>query len=225
MKENDSPSTQTSAKMLNWILALAIALVACAIGLVGWNCIESVQKNAGKLNNYHVTADNTKIDSHRYDVVKKELDSQVFSDQLTASQELQGALVKQEGSEIFFSKGTAAIDKKQYAQGVVNFSQVLALIPVEAKKKDTWFCFGCLTHRPTYIMWALRQRGLCYVEMGHYSAAIADLNAAIKQRSDDPACYRYRARAYSKIGKPALAAADGQTARALAAKDHTGQLF
>jgi len=214
MNDNDSLPNQTSGKLLNWVFGLAIALVACAIGWVGWICIDSLQKHTGKLENYHSTAENTKIDSHRYDIVKNEVDSQIFSDKLTSSQEIQGALVKQEGSELLFSSGQALTDKKQYPQAVANFSQVLALIPVEAKKKTTWFAYGGLTEKNTFTMWALRQRAQCYIEMGSYGPAIADLTEAIKRRPDSVTCLQYRAKAYYKIGKTALGDADLRSARA-----------
>jgi tetratricopeptide (TPR) repeat protein len=222
VNDDDFQSGQTSAKRLNWILATAIALVAGAIAWVGWTVIDSVQKNERKLQNFHVTADNSKIDSHHLDVVKQDLDTQVFTDKLTESQEIQGALVKQEGSEVFFSSGTAAIDRKKYAEGVVDFTKALDLIPSEAQRKSEWFAFGCKCYRNTYTMWTLRQRAHCYIELDRCGAAVADLDAAIKARSDSPACYRFRAMAYYKLGKKALGDADIKRAAQLTIK-HPGQ--
>ena len=215
MEENDSQPHQTSGRALNWIFALATTLVACAIAWVGWNCIESVQKNAGKLNKFHVTADNTKIDMHRYDVVKNELDSRVFTDQLSPSEDLQAIMVKQEGSELVFSQATKAVDKKQYTQAEAYYSQILAMIPEEAKKKSSWYANGMTGDRRRYTMWVYRQRAICYRTAGDNVRAIADLTEAIKLMPDNGLNYRLRGQTYYLLGKKTLGDADTKIGQAL----------
>jgi tetratricopeptide (TPR) repeat protein len=223
MKDDDPQFDQRSGKTLNWILAIAITLVACAIAWVGWNCIDSVQKNAGKLHNFHVTAENTKMDTHHYDVVKNEIDSQVLTNQLSPSQELQGALVKQEGSEVFFHRGIAEIDNKQYVQGIDDFSKVIAMVPEEARNKTSWFGFGGMSDRRTYTMWAYRQRATCYTELGDYTRALVDLGEAIKLRPDTPITYKNRARIYYRLGKRGAGDADMRIAREIMIKNPAPQ--
>ncbi len=99
----------TGGKTLNWILGIITALVAGGIAFVGWNFIDSVQKHAGELKNYHVTADNAKIDSHRYDTINKDVDEHIFNNQTDPEQALQEAVFKLKGSEISFSKGLTAL--------------------------------------------------------------------------------------------------------------------
>jgi tetratricopeptide (TPR) repeat protein len=219
MEENEPKRHQSSGKMLNWILALATTFVACGIGWVGWNCIESVQKNAGKLNNYHVTADNTKIDSQHLDVIKNQIDGKVLNDDLSPSEDFQAILVKQEGSELIFSKATAAIDKKQFAQAAADYSQILAMIPSEAKTKASWYANGATGDRGKYTMWVYRQRAFCYREMGDYARAVADLTEAIKLHPEITFNYQKRAEVYYLFGKKALGDADIQAVQAVSRRN------
>jgi tetratricopeptide (TPR) repeat protein len=215
MDNDDGQRPYTSGKALNWILAVVTALVACSVAWVGWICIDSVQKHEGKLHDFHVTADNTKIDSHRYDVVKNEIDSQVFTDKLSPSEDLQAALVKREGSELIYSQGIAAIDKKQFAQAAAYYSQILTMIPAEAKTKTTWYASGATGDRSTYTMWVYHQRALCYRNMGDYSRAVADWTVAIKLHPDNAYNYQKRAELYYAEGKKTFGDSDTKTAQVL----------
>lgn len=194
---------------------MTIALVAGAIGWVGWNCIDSVQKNAGKLHNYNVTADNTRIDSHHYDIVKNEVDKRVFTEPLSPSQDLTYALVKQEGSELFWSKGLAAMDEHKLAPAAAAFSRVLTMIPGEAKKKTTWFVSGETIDRLSYTQRAYFRLYNCYRLMGDYARAAAVVTEAIKLTPGIAGNYQSRAALYYRLGKKALGDADMKTARAL----------
>jgi tetratricopeptide (TPR) repeat protein len=218
MKKTDPEADQSKDKMLTWILAGAVALVAGAIGWVGWTCIDSVQKNTGKLKNYHVTADNTKIDNQHLDIVKNDLDVKIFKDKLDPSDDLQATLVKREGSEILYSKAMAAMDKKQFAQAAIYFSQVLALIPAEAKKKTFWYASGDTIDRTHYTLCVQQKLYNCYRNIGQYAKAADVVTEAIKLTPDIPGNYQSRAELYYKLGKKALGDADTKTARELAKK-------
>jgi tetratricopeptide (TPR) repeat protein len=205
----------TGGKTLNWILGIITALVAGGIAWVGWNFIDSVQKHTGELKNYHVTADNAKIDSHRYDTINKDVDEHIFNNQTDPEQALQEAVFKLKGSEISFSKGLTALDNNNYAIAEVNFSNVLANIPLEAKQKTTWRAFGNVADRNFFTVAALQRRALCYIKTDKYDKAVIDLTEAIKLRPTLAVNYENRATAYNKLGKKALAAADLNKARAL----------
>lgn len=203
--------------MLTWILALAIAFVTCAIGWVGWNCIDSVQKHAGKMQAFNVTAENTKINSRHMDIVKNDIDSHVAMDQLSPSEDLQTILIDQKSSEHVFSKAIAAEECQQHTQSVKYFSQVLEMIPAEAKTKATWFALGQIWERRPYNELALRRRAQAYILMNDYSLAIDDCTAAIKLGPDQSSNYRVRAKAYYKLGRKALGDADTKSADKLVA--------
>jgi tetratricopeptide (TPR) repeat protein len=183
--DKNSQGNHKSGAVLNWILATAITLVACGIAWVGWNCIDSLQKHAGKLDKFHVTADNTKVDSKHYDIVKNEIDGLILDDKFNPAENLQGALVKKEGSEIHYSSGKEAIYNNQYAQAAAYYSQVLAMIPEEAKHKSSWYAGGGTFDRAGYTMRVYRQRALCFRKTGDNVRAVADLTEAIRLRPDD----------------------------------------
>jgi tetratricopeptide (TPR) repeat protein len=174
-----------------------------------------LQKHAGKLHNFHVTADNTKVDSHHYDIVRNEIDLKVFDDKLSPAENLQATLVRQEGSELIYSKAKAAIYEKKFAQAAAYYSQILAMIPGEAKHKSSWYAIGKTFDRVAYTMRAHRQRALCYSEMGDNVRALADLTEAIRLVPDDAYTYMKRAEAYYLLGKKALGDADTKTEQAL----------
>ena len=218
MEENDWQPDHSSSNLLNWIFGLAIGLVACAIGWVGWSCVDSIQKNAGKLHNYHVTADNTKIDSRHLDIVKNEIDPRLFANQTGNSEELQSVLLNQAGSERFLTKATAAMDNKQFAQAAEYCSQALAKIPLEAKTKTTWYADGNVANRSVYIELVLRKRATCYMSMGRSSLATADLTAAIKERPGNGNNWAERAKLYYKLGKKGPGDADTKQAQAMFAE-------
>jgi len=215
--ENDLSETQINSKVLTWILALATAIVACGIGWVGWSCIDSLQKHAGQMKNFHVTAENTKIDSHHLDIVKENIDSHFALDKLGPGEDLQTILINQKSSERVFSKALAAIDNRQYAEAVKLYSQVLAMIPAEAKTKTTWMAAGEVWEGRRYPEMVLRRRAQCYILLGDYSRAIDDCTAAIKQTPGQSSNYRLRAQAYYKLGRKARGDADMKSAAALVA--------
>lgn len=208
---------EINSKVLTGILALGIALVTCAIGWVGWNCIDSVQKHAGKMQNFHATPENTKIDSHHMDIVKNNIDSHFAMDQLSPGEDLQTMLTDEKSSERVFSKGLAAVDNKQYALAVKHFSQVLAMIPAEAKTRTSWSANGQVWDGRHYPEMVLRRRALSYILLGEYSRAVDDCTAAIKLIPDQSANYKTRALAYYKLGRKALGDADTESADRLAA--------
>lgn len=215
MTEDEFQSNQSGSNLLNWIFGLAIALVAGGIAWVGWNFIDSVQKNAGQLSHYHATAENTKMQSQRFDIVNKELDQKIFSDQVDPEQALQEAVFKLKGSEITFAKGLSKIDGLEYRQGIENFSLVLQEIPVEARGKSSWRAHGCLMDKNLYTASAYQERSVCYLETAKYALAIADLTAAIKLHPDYAPNYRNRAKIYILIGDKKAGAADMKIAEAL----------
>jgi tetratricopeptide (TPR) repeat protein len=216
MAVKDSDSDQSKAKLLNWIFVLAIALVACAIGWVGWTCVDSVQKKAGKLENYHVTPENTKVTSRRYDVLNKDIDNQIMANQLSPDLALQDSMAKLEGSEIPMNMGTKAVDKQQFAQAEKYFSEALELIPAEAKQKDSWRVGGLPRKRQSYTAYGYEERSYCYLKAGDYTKALADLTMAIKLHPEQGLNYENRAKVYFLLGKKSLGAADLQMARTLA---------
>jgi tetratricopeptide (TPR) repeat protein len=218
MEKNDLQQDHSSSNLLNWIFAAAIGLVACAIAWVGWTCVDSIQKNAGKLHNYNVTADNTKIDTHHFDIVKNEIDPRLFASQTGNSEELQSVLLNQAGSERVLTKATAAMDNKQFAQAAEYCSQALAKIPLEAKTKTTWYCDGNVANRSAFIELVMRKRATCYMSMGRSSLAIADLTAAIKERPGNGNNWAERAKVYYKLGQKGLGDADTKKAQALFAE-------
>jgi tetratricopeptide (TPR) repeat protein len=219
MKPDKEQSNAPAAKTLNWILALAIALVACAIAFVAWFSVDSLQKHTHKLTNYHVTEENTKISTHNYDVLKKSVQKEIATEQLDPNIAFQEILIAPEGSEILMNNGRKAVDTRQYAQGAEYFTQALAMIPQEAKKKTAWHSGVKARDKNEYTGFAYEERSLCYLELGDFKAAIADLTGAIKLSPDHVFNYKNRARAYYQIGKKDLAAADTKTAQAMAIKD------
>jgi tetratricopeptide (TPR) repeat protein len=218
MEEDESIPDQASSKLLNWIFALAIALVAGAIAWVGWNCLDSLEKHTGKLKNYHVTAENTKIDSNLNDDLKKKVDVQVMSEHVEPDLAIQEVISVPEGSELYMNKGGKALDKGQFDQAVSCFSQVLAMIPEEAKK-TSWRTGLSNRDRTSYTEYAYEQRAFCYLQMHNYSRAIADLTAAIKLQPDNAQAYQNRAKAYHFLGEKALEAADMKTLQSLSARN------
>jgi tetratricopeptide (TPR) repeat protein len=219
MEENDPQPEQSGTRVLSWILGLAIALVAGAIAWVAWSCIDSLQKHSGELQNYHVTAENTKIDSNLNDDIKKKVDAPVMSEHVDPALAIQEAISAPVGSELDMNKGQKAVDKEQYAQAVTCFSQVLAMIPVEAKKKTSWRTGLRDRDRLAYTQFAYEQRAFCYLKMQQYSLAIVDLTAAIKLNPDYAPDYENRAKAYHCLGEKALEAADVKTLQALSSKN------
>jgi tetratricopeptide (TPR) repeat protein len=206
MKENDPESNNTGAKLLTLILALSIALVTCAIAWVGWTSIDSVQKKAGTLHNYHVTAENTKVDSHRYDDIQ-DIDRQMFSDKVDPVDAMISGGGKLAGSEIDCSKAGVAIRYNHYGEAVTLLSQALEMIPSEAKGKASWTAFGGKCDRPMYTARTRQARAFGYIQMGQYLQAITDLTEAIKLYPEYIE-YQERSFCYCKAGKPELALAD-----------------
>jgi tetratricopeptide (TPR) repeat protein len=223
MDENNSPPHQTSAGMLNWILGLAIALVACAIAWVGWNFIDSLQKNAGRLSKYHATAENTKVQTQNFDIVRKDVDEKIMSGQVDLEQTLVDSVFHLKGSEVTFNKGLSMIDNREFARATLNFSNVLQVIPLEAREKTSWRAFGHAIDRRLYTAFAYQERSVCSLETGNYMLAVADLTEAIKLRPDYAPNYESRAKAYNLIGNKALADADLKTARALSPQNSRQQ--
>jgi predicted Zn-dependent protease len=217
MAKNDSSPIEINSKILTWVLALGIAFVTCAIGWVGWSCIESVQKHAGKLQNFNATRENTKIDSEHMDMVKNNLDSHFATDQLAPSEDLQTILTDEKSSERVFSKALAAIDNKQYDQAVKYFSQVLAMIPKEAKTRTRWMANGQSWEGFRYQEMVLRRRAEIYIRLGEYSRAVDDCTAAVKLNSLQSVNYQLRAQAYYKLGRKKLGDADIKSAKACVA--------
>jgi tetratricopeptide (TPR) repeat protein len=215
MTKDDRQSTSTDGHLLNWLLGLTIAVVAGSIAWVGWNFIDSLQKHAGKLSSYHATADNTKMDAHPYDLVKKDTEKDVLSGELSPSVALGETLGKAEGSELICIKGTRETDRGHYAEGAQCFSQALAMIPAEAKKKSRWQAINNHVDKKAYTAYTYEQRSFCYLKMGKYFAAVADLTKAIKLRPGYALNYENRAKAYLLIGQKELAAADLNMARSL----------
>jgi tetratricopeptide (TPR) repeat protein len=217
MNENDPKSHYAGAKVLNWILALAVVLVTCAVAWVGWTVVESVQKKAGKLGSLHATADNTKVDSHRYDNVQ-EIDRKMFPDTSDPMEAMISGGGNLEGSEVACCKGWTELLYKRPKQAEVSFSRALAMIPLEAEKKTSWHGSGHLCDRPTYTADAYRGRSISYLQTGRYPQAIADLTASIQlhRRHDS---YQYRSFCYLKAGKYSLAVADSTEAIKLKATD------
>jgi tetratricopeptide (TPR) repeat protein len=216
MKNNDVPPKHSNGRVLTWILAMAVAFVASAVGWVGWNCIDSVQKHADEMQKFYVTDENTKIDSSHLDIVKNDIDSHVAMDQLTPGEDLQIMLIDQKSSERVFSKALAAEERQQYPQSVKYYSQVLEMIPAEAKTKTAWMALGEMRERSSYTDLTLRKRAQVYLLMGQYSRAIDDCSAAIKLTPSQSNNYKVRAKAYYKLGHKALGDGDTKSAEALA---------
>ncbi len=100
MEDEERQPNMTGGHFLNWLLGLAILLVAGALGWVGWNCIDRVQKHAGELKTLNVTSENTKVASHRYEMVKKEEDSEIMAGQLNPNLVIEETMLRLEGSEV-----------------------------------------------------------------------------------------------------------------------------
>jgi tetratricopeptide (TPR) repeat protein len=221
-KEDDEPiPPRTGGSNLTLILGLSIALVTAGIGWVCWTCIDSLQSHEGKLHNFHVTADNTKIDSHHLDIFKNDIDSKVSVDKMSPSLDLQTVLVKQDGSELIYNEGLTAFDEKQYDKAIGCFTKVLSLIPAEAKRKSTWFASGDTVDRVKYTMWCYRHRGNCHKLKKDFSKAVADYSDSIKQMPEIAVNYQKRAELYYLLGKKALGDADSKKAEELIRRNHT----
>ncbi len=219
MEDDEPQSTQSTGTMLTMILALATAVVAIAIGWVGWNCIDSVQKHTGKLDKFNVTVDNSKIDSHHLDIVKNEIDAKFSPESIAPSEDLQTALVKQEGSEVLYSQATMAIDNRQFAQAIVCYTKILAMVPAESKTKTTWYASGATADKTRYLTWVYRQRASCaFKEMKQYSKAISDFSEAIRLSPEVSWNYTKRAEVYYRMGKKELANQDIHKVQMLAEK-------
>ncbi|MEN9218015.1 MAG: tetratricopeptide repeat protein [Gloeomargarita sp. DG_2_bins_126] len=68
--------------------------------------------------------------------------------------------------------------------------------------------------RPDY--WpAYEQRGIAYLKLGEYQAAVLDLTKALEKNGNNPVILRHRAIAYFGMGKPAEGNADLCRAAAL----------
>jgi tetratricopeptide (TPR) repeat protein len=217
--EDKSIPDQASSKLLTWILALAVTLVAGAIAWVGWNCIDSLQKHTGKLKNYHSTAENTKIDTNLNDELTKKVDVPVLSEHVEPDLAIQDAISKPEGSELYMNKGGMASDKGQYSQAVTYFTQVLAMIPGEAKNKTSWRTGLSNRDKTSYTEYAYEQRAFCYLQMRQYAPAIADLTAAIKLQPDNAQAYQNRAKAYHFLGDKVHEAADVKILQGLSTRN------
>src|SRR5208283_5199756 len=137
--------------------------VVCAIGSVAWNCIDSLQKHTSRLQTYHATAENTKIDTHRFDVAK-ELDSRIIADKMDPMVALQASM--KEGSEMYFDRGTMAMNKQQFVQAEAELSQALAIIPVEATKRKSWHMGEIIVDKRIYLASAYEMRACCCMETG-----------------------------------------------------------
>jgi tetratricopeptide (TPR) repeat protein len=209
MIENDSQPKPKSAKAFNWILGLAVVLVACAITWVGWRCIDTIAKK----------------DAPQVEQAKKSLETQTVTDQL----DLAGVLKETErtplaGSEILYSKAFEASDKGHYAEAEKDLTQVLIMIPKEAKTKKVWMAHGCVAKGSYYTMLTYQDRAYCYLQEGKYPLALADLNQAIKLDPTNGSNFENRARLHYKLDQKALGDADRKMAGILKQRDaHTTQ--
>jgi tetratricopeptide (TPR) repeat protein len=114
------------------------------------------------------------------------------------------------------------VDKKQFAQAVALYSQILAMIPGEAKNKSSWYANGMTGDRSRYTMWVYRQRAFCYRELGNYSRAVDDLTEAIKLHPEISFNYHKRAEVYYLLGNKALGDADAKAVETQS-KRHPGR--
>lgn len=215
MKMNGPQHPQTSTTVLNWLFAIAIAVVACAIGSVTWYCVDSVQKNASKLSRYHSTADNTKIDSQKYDLAKENLDKRILTDKMDPSDAILAQVIKLEGAELALSKGFRAMEDKQYDQAESDLTTALTLLPTAPLNKTTWHVGPSVVDKNAFKFFAYQARSFCYLKTGHSKLAIDDLTASIKLRPEYAGSYENRAKAYYLRGERALGDADMATMRSL----------
>ncbi len=115
--------------------ALALVLVACAIGSVAWNCIEGLNRHSQKV---HLITSTTK--DLPVSVAEPKLTSAMDERIYAGKEDPMAAIQEQppEGSAVPFMKGMDAVSKKQYHIAAADFSQALVMIPVEAGHKTSW---------------------------------------------------------------------------------------
>jgi tetratricopeptide (TPR) repeat protein len=219
MVDFSSEEDKKGAHALNLILALVTTLVAGGIALVGWNFIDSVQKREAALKNFHVTEDNAKIDSHRYDKISRDVAEHFVGNEDNPEQALQEAVFKLKSSEISFNKGLTNFDQEKYELAQINFSNTISCIPAEAKSTREWHALGTLKEVNEYMAAARDRRAICYIRLKKPALAIADLNECIKLFPNNSVYYVTRAEAYNALGKKALADADLKMASKLSRKN------
>jgi tetratricopeptide (TPR) repeat protein len=194
---------------------MAILLVTGGIGWAGWICLESVQKHEGKLKSYDTAPGTPRLEAHRYEMIKKDEDNAIVAGQLSPIAVVEESLQKLDGSEVDCNKGIRVLDRKEYTGAIAYFTEVLKLIPQEARKKKSWSAGGHIVDKNAYTAYAYEQRSYCYLNQKKYKAAIFDLTEAIKLRPRYCVNFTNRAKAYYLIGEKGLAAADITTARSL----------
>ena len=207
--------TNNKTTVLNGLFALAVALVTCAIGSVTWYCVDSVQKNAKELGQYHRTADNTKIESKKYDLAKESLDRRIFTDKMDPSDAILVPVVKLNSAELALSNGFKAMEEKHYDQAESDLTVALAMLPTEPLNKTTWHVGPSVVDKNGFKFFAYQARSFCYLKTGHHKLAIEDLTASIKLRPQYAGSYENRAKAYYLRGEKALGDADMATMRHL----------
>jgi tetratricopeptide (TPR) repeat protein len=212
VKQKQSQQNQTSTRVLNWIFALALILVVCAIGSVAWNCIDSLQKHSERLQTYAAGGKDTSFTTKGSNL-QRELDDRINSNQMDPMAAIQAPSAH--GSEVPFARGVAAMGKHKFVEAATDFSQALSLIPMEASSKQSWHIGEVLVDRRLYMASAYEQRGCCYMATGQYPLAASDLTVAIRMRPDYVNNYKNRAKVYDLLGKKGLAAADIKTIQAL----------
>jgi len=204
--------------LLTWIFALAITVVACSIGWVAWQCIDSLQKQTGRLHTFHATADNTKIDAHSYDLAKNELDTRILSQNVDPQEAIQIPVVKAHGSEINCIDGMKAEEGRHYAEAIKQFSIMIAQIPIECNLQSTWHYCGLVRDKQQYTADAYAQRAYCYLQLHYYKLAIADLNEAIRLVPNNATNYKNRSQAYYLVGQKVLGDGDARHWQAIESK-------
>lgn len=126
----------------------------------------------------------------------------------------------------YFSRGYCYMELKDYPKSTADFTKVIALQPTNS---EAFYNRGTIHYRlkeytaaiadltkyidlnqaePAYLADGYANRGLAYFFSGNAVKAADDETKAIGLNPNDKAFYRYRAQAYRKLGKIALADAD-----------------
>jgi tetratricopeptide (TPR) repeat protein len=215
MTEKQAQAKQTSGIILNWVFALAIALVAAAIAWVAFSCLDSMHKNVITVQKIHITPLHEGVGIPQIDTIESEILKHDLVCQKKRYYKAHRDALKLYGSEIAFESAIKAREQHQYAQAIVMLSRVLAAIPLESKSQTAWHIEGGTDNRALYTAYAHQYRAFCYMQMSKYPLAVADWTEAIKLRPNWAPYYQKRARTYFLQGEKVLGAADIKMAQTL----------
>src|SRR5258706_7329389 len=104
----------------------------------------------------------------------------------------------------FYGRGRSRMQKKEYALARTDFTAAIALW--ESRGGVERF-FTEEIPKPEHVT-SYRDRGIAFAHEGHFQEAVADLDVAVKLRTDDPVLLFERAHLEEKAGRKADAIAD-----------------